>query len=69
MEAPYAQKSFESWKEAVDFYGNRALLQENMHSGSLTTPDVFSNSLKEDFVLAQSDIIIGNNPVIFQLCD
>ena len=66
MDAPYAAKNFQSWKEAVDFYGRdflecRELNEKN--SGSLSTPDIFSSSLKEDFVLAQNDIIIGQDQV------
>ncbi|ETN84838.1 hypothetical protein NECAME_06642 [Necator americanus] len=57
LDLPYASKNFEDWDSALEYYS------------SLVVPDEFSDSLKDDFVLAQSDMCIANNEECSQHVD
>ncbi|KAK6737371.1 hypothetical protein RB195_019835 [Necator americanus] len=57
LDLPYASKNFENWDSALEYYS------------SLVVPDEFSDSLKDDFVLAQSDMCIANNEECSQHVD
>ncbi|XGW09906.1 hypothetical protein V3C99_011851, partial [Haemonchus contortus] len=47
LNLPYASMKFENWDHALEYYS------------SITVPDEFSYSLKDDFVLAQSEMCIA----------
>ncbi|VDO50811.1 unnamed protein product [Haemonchus placei] len=47
LNLPYASMKFEDWDHALEYYS------------SITVPDEFSYSLKDDFVLAQSEMCIA----------
>uniref|UniRef100_A0A183GKW7 RICTOR_N domain-containing protein n=1 Tax=Heligmosomoides polygyrus TaxID=6339 RepID=A0A183GKW7_HELPZ len=49
LDLPYASIKFDSWTHALNFYS------------SITVPDEFSSSLKDDFVLAQSEMCIASD--------
>ncbi|RCN36745.1 hypothetical protein ANCCAN_17380 [Ancylostoma caninum] len=49
MDLPYASRKFDDWDSALEYYSSMAI------------PDELSDSLKGDFVLAQSDICIAND--------
>ncbi|PAV80491.1 hypothetical protein WR25_14984 [Diploscapter pachys] len=57
MELPYAASKFESWKEATNFYGT-------MHR-----VDRYRNSLKDDFVVADSDMLVQYDPIMTDSVD
>ncbi|KAK5982660.1 hypothetical protein GCK32_007550 [Trichostrongylus colubriformis] len=49
LNLPYASMNFESWNHALEYYS------------SISIPDDFSSSLKDDFVLAQSEMCIAKD--------
>ncbi|PIO63695.1 hypothetical protein TELCIR_14697 [Teladorsagia circumcincta] len=53
LDLPYAGMRFENWNHALQYYS------------SISTPDEFSSSLKDDFVLAQSEMCIAMDEVNF----
>ncbi|KAK6054134.1 hypothetical protein COOONC_08361 [Cooperia oncophora] len=57
LDLPYAGMKFENWNHAMEYYS------------TITVPDEFSNSLKDDFVLAQSEMCIAKDEELVRHVD
>ncbi|EGT36062.1 hypothetical protein CAEBREN_32306 [Caenorhabditis brenneri] len=66
VDVPYANKTFESWEEALAFYSKLLLflLQQISYTSfleSMHLPDKYKSNLKHDFVIAQNDARMKND--------
>ncbi|EGT36072.1 hypothetical protein CAEBREN_30436 [Caenorhabditis brenneri] len=66
VDVPYANKTFESWEEALAFYSKLLLflLQQISYISfleSMHLPDKYKSNLKHDFVIAQNDARMKND--------